>query len=175
MSKLGIDGREIKPCHGSVEREEFAARVKKLRDSMQGKNLSMGPHSDSFAAELAEIQDAITAKHKTRIAHSPQSKDVHPFHCECHWCCHDEEFDEHPEDCPACQQKVHVLCAESNWSSDKLYWDQTKEFLGSIEADLECMMEYPEAGGVVTISLKEMTHLEWQSFLLEGREFEGFQ
>ncbi len=163
---------ETKPCHGTVNRAAVWARVTELTKDTGG-------YQGSMQQDLVhEAEDYVTELHKARIAKCPVEiarKHYHPYSCECHWCCHDEKFDDNPEDCPECQKEIFVLRASADWSKCWLVSDNAKGICDTIVYDLEAMLDHPEDGGKVEITIESQTQLEWQLFLLNGNEFEGFQ
>ena len=160
-----------KPCNGTARADEF----RKLREE----HLKPGLSTMEMEPILMMIDHEISERHKRRIFNAPRpdgvgGPDRHPFHCGCHWCCHDEEFDDDIANCPACQEEIYVLRATADWSGSSLVSDNATGITDTIKHDLDAMLEHPEDGGEVTIRLEKRKYYEWQEFLLMGREFEGF-
>ena len=160
-----------KHCHGTIGRAEVLAIADELSMNLTGEY--------TYGEIIHRAEQIAEERHLARVAKSPHdflsTPGCHPFACECHWCCHDEEFDDNPEECPACQEVIYVLKASADWSKCWLVSDTIKGILNTIEPDLEEMLNHPEDDGTISIHVEKMTNLEWQLFLLEGHEFEGFQ
>ena len=150
------------------------ARQEVKRIAKKNRIVFSGPLYDDI---VRDAQEEAIKWHLARLDKCPidSFKTEHDNDCRCHWCTHDEVYDKNPQDCPQCQEPVWVFIATSDWSKISFVSETLEDLMSGLNADFQNMLETPDLGGSIVVSLKKYTDLEWWTYVLDSPEFCGFE